>query len=60
MLLGRAKFMKYKALELQIVAGRIVSWDLAQCRAQMKERQARHGGNYRKKMKSSLDSDQTQ
>ena len=48
MLLGRAKFMKYKTLELQIVPGRSVSWDLAQCRAQMKERQGKHGGIYSK------------
>ena len=48
MLLGRARFMKHKALELRIVPGRKVSWDLVQCRAQMKERQGRHGRIYNK------------
>ena len=39
MLLERARFIKYKALEQRIVPGRNVNWDLAQRRAQMKESQ---------------------
>ena len=39
MLLGRARFIKYRALERRIVLGRNVIWDLAQCRAQMEERE---------------------